>query len=143
MPDPFRLQRFVDAQESVWQTALAELKEGRKRTHWIWFVFPQMRGLGLSPTSEFYGVASLDEARAYLAHPVLGMRLLACTQAVLAHEGLSANAILGSPDDLKLRSSMTLFDAASEAEDNPYHATLRRFFEGIPDARTLELLGLV
>jgi len=143
MPDPFRLQRFVDAQESVWQTALSELKEGRKRTHWIWFVFPQMRGLGLSPTSEFYGVASLDEARAYLAHPVLGGRLLTCTQAALAHEGLSANAIFGSPDDLKLRSSMTLFDAASEAEDNLYHAALRRFFEGVPDPRTLELLGLV
>jgi len=143
MPDPFRLQRFVDAQESVWQTALSELNEGRKRTHWIWFVFPQMRGLGLSPTSEFYGVASLDEARAYLAHPVLGARLLACTGAALTHEGLSANAIFGSPDDLKLRSSMTLFDAASEAEDNPYHAALRRFFDGVPDPRTLELLGLV
>ena len=143
MPDPFRLQRFVDAQESVWQTALSEIRDGRKRSHWIWFVFPQMRGLGLSPTSEFYGVASLDEARAYLAHPVLGGRLLTCTQAALAHEGLSANAIFGSPDDLKLRSSMTLFDAASEAEDNLYHAALRRFFEGLPDPRTLELLGLV
>lgn len=143
MPDPFRLQRFVDAQESVWQTALSELKEGRKRTHWIWFVFPQMRGLGLSPTSEFYGIASLDEARAYLAHPVLGARLLACTKAALAHEALSANAIFGSPDDLKLRSSMTLFDAASDAETNPYRAALRRFFDGVPDPRTLELLGLL
>jgi uncharacterized protein (DUF1810 family) len=143
MPDPFRLQRFLDAQESVWQTALCELKEGRKRTHWIWFVFPQMRGLGLSPTSEFYGVAALDEARAYLAHPVLRMRLLACTEAVLAHEGVSANTIFGSPDDLKLRSCLTLFDAASEAEDNLYHAALSRFFDGVPDPRTLELLGLV
>ncbi len=143
MSDPFRLQRFVDAQESVWQTALSELKEGRKRTHWIWFVFPQMRGLGLSPTSEFYGVASLDEARAYLAHPVLGARLMACTEAALAHQGLSAKAIFGSPDDVKLRSSMTLFDAASETEDNLCHVALRRFFEGVPDPRTLELLGLV
>ena len=141
MPDPFQLQRFLDGQEDVWQTALAELKGGRKRTHWIWFVFPQMRGLGLSPTSEFYGVTSLDEARAYLAHPVLGARLARCTEAVLAHEGRSAHAIFGSPDDMKLRSSMTLFDAASAEGDNPYRAVLRGFFDDACDPRTLELIG--
>ncbi|MCU4178784.1 DUF1810 domain-containing protein [Bosea sp. BH3] len=141
MPDPFRLQRFLDAQESVWQTALSEITDGRKRSHWIWFVFPQMRGLGLSATSEFYGIASLDEARAYLAHPELGARLTACAEAVLAHEKLSAHSIFGSPDDMKLRSSMTLFDAASEPGDNLYYAVLRNFFDGVPDPRTLDLLG--
>ncbi|MGO4172950.1 DUF1810 domain-containing protein [Bosea sp. TAF32] len=141
MSDPFHLQRFVDAQEPVWADALAEVRAGRKRSHWIWFVFPQMRGLGLSPNSEFYGIGSLDEARAYLAHPVLGPRLGTVTEAVLAHEGRSANAIFGSPDDRKLRSSMTLFDAASGDGANAYRAVLRRFFDGIPDPRTLELLG--
>ena len=141
MPDPFRLQRFLDAQEGVWQTALSELKDGRKRTHWIWFIFPQMRGLGLSSTSEFYGLTSLDEARAYLAHAVLGARLATCTQAVLAHRGHSALAIFGSPDEMKLRSSMTLFDAASADRDNPYREVLRRFFDDAPDPRTLELIG--
>ncbi|QEL24740.1 DUF1810 domain-containing protein [Bosea sp. F3-2] len=141
MSDPFHLQRFVDAQESTWAAALAEVKAGRKRSHWIWFVFPQMRGLGFSSTSEFYGIGSLEEARAYLAHPVLGPRLVAITEAVLTHEGRSANAIFGSPDDMKLRSSMTLFDAASGDGANPYRAVLRRFFGDIPDPRTLELLG--
>jgi len=140
MSDPFHLQRFLDAQESTWVAALAEVKAGRKRSHWIWFVFPQMRGLGLSSTSEFYGIGSLEEARAYLAHPVLGPRLAAIAEAVLTHEGRSANAIFGSPDDMKLRSSMTLFDAASGDGANPYHAVLRGFFGGIPDPRTLELL---
>lgn len=140
MSDPFHLQRFLDAQEPVWDDALAEVKAGRKRSHWIWFVFPQMRGLGLSPNSEFYGIGSLDEARAYLAHPVLGPRLAAIVEAVLAHEGRSANAIFGSPDDRKLCSSMTLFDAASGDGANAYRAVLSRFFDG-PDPRTLELLG--
>lgn len=141
MSDPFNLQRFLDAQEAVWTDALAEVTAGRKRSHWIWFVFPQMRGLGLSPNSEFYGINSLDEARAYLAHPVLGPRLVEIVAAVLAHDGKSANAILGSPDDMKLRSSMTLFDAASGDGANPYRAVLRRFFDGLPDSRTFELLG--
>lgn len=141
MSDPFHLQRFLDAQEPVWDDALAEVKAGRKRSHWIWFVFPQMRGLGLSPNSEFYGIGSLDEARAYLAHPVLGPRLRTITEAVLAHEGRSANAIFGSPDDRKLCSSMTLFDVASGDGANPHRAVLRRFFDGIADPRTFELLG--
>jgi len=140
MSDPFDLQRFLDAQEPVWAEALAEVKAGRKRTHWIWYVFPQMRGLGLSPNASFYGIGSLDEARAYLAHPVLGPRLAAMAEAVLAHEGRSAHAIFGSPDDLKLRSSMTLFDAASGDGANPYRAVLRRFFEGVPDPQTLALI---
>ena len=142
MSDPFHLQRFVDAQETSWAAAFAEMKAGRKCGHWMWFMFPQMRGLGFSSTSEFYGIGSLDEARAYLAHPILGPRLAAVTEAVLAHEGRSANAILGSPDDMKLRSSMTLFDAASADGANPYRAVLRRLFDGAPDPRTLELLRL-
>lgn len=141
MSDPFNLQRFLDAQEPIWAHALAEVAAGRKRSHWIWFVFPQMRGLGFSPNSEFYGIGSLDEARAYLAHPVLGERLAAIVEALLANETRSANAIFGSPDDMKLRSSMTLFDAASGDGANPYRAVLRRFFDGIPDPRTFEMLG--
>lgn len=141
MSDPFNLQRFLDAQDPVWDDALAEIKAGRKRSHWIWFVFPQMRGLGLSPNSEFYGIGSLDEARAYLAHPVLGPRLATISEEVLRHEGRSANEIFGSPDDMKLRSSMTLFDAAGGDGANPYRAVLRRFFDGIPDPRTCEMLG--
>lgn len=140
MLDPFRLQRFLDAQQGVWQTALSEIRAGRKRSHWIWFIFPQMRGLGVSATSEFYGIVSLDEAQAYLAHPDLGARLAACAEAVLAHRGVSAHAIFGSPDDMKLRSSMTLFDATNEAGDNLYGAVLRDFFDGVPDPRTLDLL---
>ena len=140
MSDPFDLQRFLDAQEPVWAEALAEVKAGRKRTHWIWYVLPQMRGLGLSPNAAFYGIGSLDEARAYLAHPVLGPRLAAIVEAVLAHEGRSAHAIFGSPDDLKLRSSMTLFDAASGDGANPYRAVLRRFFDDMSDPQTLALI---
>jgi uncharacterized protein (DUF1810 family) len=137
MSDPFNLQRFLDAQDPVWDDALAEIKAGRKRSHWIWFVFPQMRGLGLSPNSEFYGIGSLDEARAYLAHPVLGPRLEACMRALLAHEGLTVHAILGSPDEMKLRSSMTLFDRADGRADNLCRAVLRRFFDGEADPLTL------
>lgn len=134
------LERFITAQESIYDRALAELQAGRKQTHWMWFVFPQLRGLGLSRTSLFYGLASLDEARTYLAHPVLGGRLEACTQAVLAHEGRTAHAIFGSPDDLKLRSSMTLFGRADGRTDSPYCAVLRGFFGGKADPLTLELL---
>lgn len=141
MSDPFDLQRFLEAQEPVWADALAEVRAGRKRTHWIWFVLPQMRGLGRSPNATFYGIASLEEARAYLAHPVLGPRLAAMAEAVLAHEGRSANAIFGSPDDMKLRSSVTLFDAASGEGANPYRAVLRRFFQDVPDPQTLALIG--
>lgn len=139
-PEDFDPGRFIAAQEPIYAAALAELQAGCKQTHWMWFIFPQLRGLGLSPTSLFYGLASLEEARAYLAHPVLGRRLKACTQAVLAHEGQTARAIFGSPDDLKLRSSMTLFDRADNRADTPYRAVLHGFFGGEADPLTLELL---
>ncbi|MBN9441362.1 DUF1810 domain-containing protein [Bosea sp. (in: a-proteobacteria)] len=140
MADDFDLERFTAAQEGIYDNALAELEAGRKRTHWMWFVFPQLRGLGLSQTSRFYGLASLDEARAYLAHPLLGARLAACTRAVLAHRDRSAQAIFGSPDDIKLRSSMTLFDRADAGADNIHRAVLDRFFSGEDDPLTLALL---
>lgn len=135
------LQRFLTAQEPIFETALAELRAGRKRTHWMWFVFPQLRGLGLSPTAERYGLASLAEARAYLAHPVLGPRLVACTAAILEIEGQSAHAIFGSPDDMKLRSSLTLFALASESDNTIFQQGLQRYFDGKPDQRTLDLIG--
>lgn len=133
------LTRFVEAQAPVHETALAELRAGHKRSHWMWFVFPQLAGLGTSPTARVYGIAGLDEARAYLAHPVLGPRLLACTRAVLGLEGRSLHAIFGSPDDLKFRSSMTLFDRAGS--EPVFREALERYCEGRPDPRTLELLG--
>jgi uncharacterized protein (DUF1810 family) len=132
------LDRFVEAQDGVYDDALAELSAGRKRTHWMWFVFPQIAGLGSSPTAQRYAIRSLDEARAYLAHPVLGPRLRACAEALLAVQGRSAREIFGSPDDLKLRSSMTLF---ARAADDPalFQAVLDRYYDG-PDRLTLELL---
>jgi uncharacterized protein (DUF1810 family) len=133
------LDRFVDAQEAVYPAVLAELTAGRKRTHWMWFVFPQIAGLGSSPTAQRYAIGSLDEARAYLAHPVLGPRLVECARAVLSTDGKSAEDIFGYPDDLKLRSSMTLF---ARAADDPavFQAVLDRFYDG-PDPRTLDLLS--
>lgn len=137
--DPFRLQRFIDAQRSVYDTALAELRAGRKRSHWMWFVFPQLRGLGHSDMARHYGITSLDEARAYLAHPVLGPRLRECSRLALAIEGSTAEEIFGYPDNMKLRSSMTLF--ARAAPDEPvFDACLRRHFGGQPDQATLDLL---
>jgi uncharacterized protein (DUF1810 family) len=109
--DPFDLNRFVIAQAPVFAAALDELKAGRKRSHWMWFIFPQLRGLGHSSMAEFYGISSLDEGRAYLAHPLLGPRLILCTETVLALQGRSLHAIFGSPDDMKFRSSMTLFSS--------------------------------
>ena len=138
--DPFNLERFVSAQAPVFATALAELKAGRKRSHWMWFVFPQLRGLARSPMAEFYGIGSLDEARAYLAHPLLGPRLTLCTEALLAVEGRSLHAILGSPDDLKFCSSMTLFSRAEDGEESVFRRALHRFCEGQADERTLALL---
>jgi len=137
--DPFQLQRFVDAQAPVYRTALAELHAGAKRTHWMWFVFPQLAGLGLSPTAQLYAIASLDEARAYLAHPLLGPRLREATAAVNAVKGRTAHEIFGSPDDLKFRSSMTLF-AEAPPNDAVFQAALDAYFAGQPDPRTLELL---
>jgi uncharacterized protein (DUF1810 family) len=133
------LDRFVQAQAGVYDAALAELRAGTKRTHWMWFVFPQIAGLGSSATAQRYAITSLDEARAYLAHPVLGPRLAEAAEAVLAVEGRTAAQILGYPDDLKLRSSMTLFAAAA---DDPavFQAVLDRYYDG-PDDATLRLLG--
>ena len=137
--DPYDLERFVTAQASVYSDAREELRAGRKESHWMWFVFPQVRGLGLSAAAHRNGIASLDEARAYLRHPVLGPRIKECTELMLLHDRRSAREILGSPDDLKLRSSMTLFAAA--APDEPcFRLALARFYDGKPDERTLALL---
>jgi uncharacterized protein (DUF1810 family) len=134
------LRRFVDAQQYVIDGALRELRAGRKTGHWIWFVFPQVAGLGHSELSRYYAIESLDEGRAYLAHPVLGSRLRDCAAAVLAVEGRTVEQILGPVDAAKLRSSMTLFLRA--APDEPlFQRVLDRFFAGSPDSRTDELLG--
>ena len=133
------LDRFVKAQEGIYAMALAELKAGQKRTHWMWFIFPQMQGLGQSAMARTYGIGSRAEALAYLGHPLLGERLAACTIAMLAVEGRSARAILGSPDDLKFCSSMTLF-AACSAPGSLYHQALERYCGGSPDPKTLALL---
>ncbi len=128
----------MTAQRGVHAIAVAELRAGRKRTHWMWFVFPQIAGLGSSPTARQYAISSLDEARAYLAHPVLGPRLREAAEAVLGVEGRTASAILGSPDDLKLRSSMTLF-ARVEGAPPVFQQVLDRYYDG-PDPRTLDLI---
>jgi uncharacterized protein (DUF1810 family) len=135
--DRFDLQRFVTAQEPVFETVLAELRAGRKRTHWMWFVFPQLAGLGRSSTARFYGIGSIDEARAYLAHPVLGPRLDLCTRIVLASNKDSLHAIFGSPDDLKFRSCVTLFSLAADDPDNPFRQALDRWCGGQRDPQTL------
>lgn len=138
--DPFDLQRFVTAQDPVYDTVLAELRAGRKRSHWIWFVFPQLRGLGRSATAERFGIASLAEARAYLEHPVLGPRLRECTRLVQRLEGRSAEHVFGFPDVLKVRSSMTLFARAAD-DDDDFAAVLEKFYDGEQDPATVELLA--
>jgi uncharacterized protein (DUF1810 family) len=137
--DSFQLQRFVDAQEGVFETALVELQAGRKRTHWMWFIFPQLAGLGRSPTARFYAVRSRSEARAFLAHPVLGPRYRQAVEAIRKWAGQrEAVAILGEVDAIKLRSSLTLFEAVSG--DPLFAGALAEFF-GEPDPETLRLLG--
>jgi uncharacterized protein (DUF1810 family) len=131
------LDRFVQAQESVWDTARAELAAGNKRSHWMWFVFPQLAGLGSSPTAQHYAVRDLEEAREYLRHPVLGARLVEAAKILIGQDRTAAQ-IFGYPDDLKLRSSMTLFAAAAD-DPGPFEAVLEHFYDG-PDQRTLELL---
>jgi uncharacterized protein (DUF1810 family) len=138
--DPYDLARFVDAQASAHAKALAELRAGRKLTHWMWFVFPQVAGLGTSSMSQRYAIGSLDEARAYLAHPVLGPRLRECAGAVLSHPDETARDIMGSPDDAKLCSSMTLFALADPAEPI-FQQVLDTFFAGRRDPRTVQALG--
>jgi len=138
--DRFGLERFVTAQALVFETVLAELRASRKQSHWMWFVFPQLAGLGRSSTARFYGIASIDEARAYLAHPVLGPRLDLCTRTVLASESPSLHAIFGSPDDLKFRSCMTLFSLEADDRDTPFRQALDRWCGGQPDLQTLALI---
>jgi len=138
--DPFDLRRFVDAQERIYETVIDELAAGRKRGHWMWFIFPQLRGLGSSPTAVRFGISSADEARAYLAHELLGPRLRECARLVARIDGRSAEEIFGWPDDMKLRSSMTLF--ARVADDNTdFVAVLEKYYGGEEDAATLERLS--
>src|SRR5262245_43948442 len=138
--DPHHLARFLTAQEGVYETALAEIRAGQKRSHWMWFVFPQFEGLGHSATARAYAIKSVAEAEAYLAHPVLGARLRECAAAALTVPDRSASDIFGFPDDLKLRSSATLFAHVSPP-GSVFHQLLDRFFAGQPDEKTLALLG--
>lgn len=138
--DPYNLRRFVEAQEPVIAGVIGELKRGRKYGHWIWFIFPQLKGLGRSSTSEFYGISCLDEAKAYLRHPVLGPRLLQCTELVNAVEGGDADQIFGEIDAMKFRSCMTLF-ARVEPENQIFGDAIRKYFAGEGDPLTLSYLG--
>lgn len=139
--DPFDLDRFLLAQAPVYDIALAELMGGRKLTHWMWFVFPQLRGLGRSAMAQRYGIGSIDEARAYLAHPVLGSRLRECVTAVLDCGETALGTIFGSPDDMKFRSSMTLFAVAAGDAEILFDAALAKLCDGQRDERTLALIG--
>ncbi|WP_210464265.1 DUF1810 domain-containing protein [Rufibacter roseolus] len=133
------LQRFLSAQEEDYEVALSEIRKGRKQSHWMWYIFPQIRGLGFSETSNFYGIKDLKEAEAYLKHPVLGSRLVQICEALLKLEENNAHRIFGSPDDLKLKSSMTLFAALPDT--NPvFREVLQKFFHGKQDEKTLQLL---
>jgi uncharacterized protein (DUF1810 family) len=138
--DPDDLRRFTEAQERVYPTVLAELRDGRKRSHWIWFIFPQLRGLGLSSTAHHYGIASRQEARAYLAHDVLGPRLRECARLIAQIDGRTAEEVFGWPDCLKVRSSMTLFAAVTE-DNADFVSVLDRFYGGDTDPETLEMLS--
>lgn len=136
------LKRFLDAQEDDFAIALSEIKNGRKRSHWMWYIFPQIAGLGFSSTSKFYAIKDEGEAEEFLQHPVLGVRLIEISNALFAVEGKTAHQIFGSPDDVKLKSSMTLFAALRET--NPvFQKVLDKYFNGAKDARTLELVGEV
>ena len=139
MEDPFRLQRFVDAQAPVYKQVCEELRQGSKESHWMWFIFPQIRGLGRSSTAERFAISSLDEAKAYLQHPVLGARLRECVRLVSAVNGRTAEQIFDYPDYMKFRSSVTLF-ARAAPEETIFEDALRKYFDGQPDAQTLRLL---
>ena len=134
------LSRFLKAQEQDYEQALREIRSGRKRSHWMWYIFPQIQGLGFSPTAQYYAIRDLQEARDYLAHPVLGTRLKEISSALLDLNGLSACEIFGYPDDLKLRSSMTLFRMA-DLNEPVFLEVLEKYYDGKPDARTVELAG--
>ena len=140
MDDLYDLERFVEAQQGSYEQALGELRAGRKRSHWIWYVFPQIAGLGSSSTARRYAIVSLDEAQAYLRHPLLGDRLRACTDAVNGLTGRTANAVFGTPDDMKFRSSMTLFGRADPSEPR-FQEALAKYYDGQEDTRTVEKLG--
>jgi len=139
MTDPFDLQRFLDAQAPIYPRVVDELRRGQKQTHWMWFVFPQLAGLGHSAMAQRFAIGSREEAVAYLGHGVLGPRLRECTALVTAVEGRTAREILGSPDDVKFQSSMTLFGAVSS--DPEFSAAIAKFYGGKPDQRTLDLLS--
>jgi uncharacterized protein (DUF1810 family) len=139
--DQYDLSRFVRAQENDYDPALSEIRSGRKRSHWIWYIFPQFDGLGFSSTSKRYAIKSIAEAAAFLEHPVLGLRLRECCEAILAVQGRSALDILGSPDDVKLKSCATLFACVSPA-DSVFDRVLNKYFQGERDGETLRLLGI-
>jgi uncharacterized protein (DUF1810 family) len=135
--DPFNLQRFVDAQRSTYQQARSELRAGRKESHWMWFIFPQLRGLGYSSMASYYGISGLEETKAYLEHPILGPRLIECCQLVTQVESTPIEDIFGYPDYLKFRSSLTLFMQAT-SDNAPFKAALEKYFDGVPDPATLQ-----
>jgi uncharacterized protein (DUF1810 family) len=139
--DPHNLDRFLRAQEDVYQQALSEIRQGEKRTHWMWYIFPQIDGLAFSSTSKYYSIKSIDEARAYLDHPVLGPRLLECAETVIGARARSAADIFGFPDDLKLRSCATLFASVSPS-GSVFDRLLEKYFAGERDDKTLRLLGM-
>lgn len=141
MYDVKKLNRFLSQQEGVYNTVVEELKRGEKRTHWIWFIFPQVKGLGFSQTSLFFGIESLEEAVAYSCHPVLGKRLIECCEILITIQRKRIEQILPPPDDVKLKSSMTLFSVASP-ETNIFTAVLQKYFNGAKDLKTLRVLGL-
>ena len=138
--DPYELERFVDAQDDDYERALAEIRRGRKQSHWMWYVFPQFDGLGVSATSRRYAIKSVAEARAFLAHPVLGPRLSECAEAVLRVDGRTATEIFGDPDNMKLQSCATLFASVSPA-GSVFHRLLDKYFGGALDARTVRLIA--
>ena|SRR5271157_3670120 len=139
MADPYNLQRFLDAQKPVYDQVLSELRHGRKTSHWMWFIFPQLEGLGFSPTAQRFAISSLEEAEAYLAHPILGPRLSECTELVTRIEGRQASEVFGYPDDLKFRSCMTLF-AHATSQNEVFIQALNKYFGGKSDPATLKLL---
>lgn len=136
----YNLERFMEAQERNYATAFSEMKKGRKQSHWMWYIFPQLKGLGFSSTSQFYGIKDLGEAKAFLMHPVLGARLISICNELLQLHTTNATQVMGSPDDLKLRSSMTLFAVLPDT-DPVFQQVLEKFFKGIKDTKTLQLIS--
>jgi len=137
--DPYDLNRFISAQQGLYDRALVELQDGLKRSHWMWYIFPQIDGLGHSPTTRHYSIKSLEEAQQYLAHPVLGARLVECAEAILAVQGQTASDIFGHPDDWKLQSSMTLFELVSNPR-SIFEQVLDKYYEGKRDSKTLQIV---